>query len=107
MFEYDAKLVRVIDGDTIEVIIDLGFSIFHKVKLRLLDIDTPEIFHPLNEAEKIRGLEARDFVKYKLESAKKLTVRTRKTGKYGRWLAYVYIDDICLNDLLKIKGFQK
>ena len=108
MYEYKAKLVRVIDGDTIELEIDLGFSITMKRKIRLLNIDTPEIYHPSCEKEREHGLEATNFVKEFL-SNQEIIIKTHKdkTGKYGRILAEVFIDNTCLNDRLLIEGFQK
>lgn len=114
MFEYKAQCLRVIDGDTIEVMIDLGFGIYKKEKVRLADIDTPEIFRPSCDAEKEHGFEAKRFVQSKItEWNSDLRLITKKeSGKYGRYIAYVYDwDDILLDktlgEYLIEEGFEK
>lgn len=89
MNTYPAKLVRVIDGDTMELDIDLGFRIVIREKIRLANIDTPETFRPRNDAEKKHGLAAKQFVELWFASANNIKVSTEKTGKYGRWLGTV------------------
>jgi len=106
MFEYPAKLIRVIDGDTIVVEIDLGFKIFTHQILRLKDIDTAEIFHPKSPKEREEGIKAKIFVEQFLKD-KKLLIKTHKTGKYGRWLAEVFADGENLNQKLLLEGYQK
>jgi micrococcal nuclease len=87
---------RVIDGDTIVVDVDLGFStVLHDEIVRLLDIDTPET-RTRNEEEKTRGLAAKAFVQSVLPEGKEVILNTHKDvkGKYGRYLGHVvYRDD--------------
>ena len=94
MYVYRAKLERVIDGDTLEVVIDLGFNILRKIKIRLKDIDTPEIFRPSCEKEKQHGEKAKAFVEDFLTNtayAGELIVKTVKdSGIYSRYSAVVY-----------------
>ena len=78
----------MIDGDTIDVLIDLGFYIKHQVRLRLLDVDTPEI-RTRDKKEKEAGLRAKAFVISEL-TGRELEIRTSKKGKYGRYLAIVF-----------------
>lgn len=101
MFTYNAETIRVIDGDTIVVDIDLGFHVHTVQTLRLLGINTPELRGPNKEAGKA--------AKQRLEEcllAGPLTVQTVKdrTGKYGRYLATIYADGIDLNELLVAEG---
>ena len=94
MYEYDAIVRRVIDGDTIEVDIDLGFkTTLVKEKLLLLDIDTPEI-RSSNLNERQHAQEAKTYVENLLPRGTTIRVRTEKDkkGKYGRYLAWVYYD---------------
>lgn len=95
MFEYRVKQVtKVVDGDTIDVDIDLGFSISYSQRLRLAGIDTPES-RTTDKFEKTLGIESKDYLKYKLKDAKDLVVRTEKpdsSEKYGRILGWVYVD---------------
>ena len=110
MYEYRATVRRVIDGDTLEVDIDLGFkTILKKEKLRLLGIDTPEL-RSRNINERAHAQEAKYFVEKLLPPDSEIIVRTEKDtkGKYGRYLARVYLlsdnyqkcqDNVCQNIL--------
>ena len=95
MFEYRVKQVtKIVDGDTIDVDIDLGFSISYSQRLRLAGIDTPES-RTTDKLEKILGLESKDYLKSKFKDAKVIVVKTEKpdsSEKYGRILGWVYLD---------------
>lgn len=95
MYEYRVKKVtNVVDGDTIDVDIDLGFSVSFSQRLRLAGIDTPES-RTTNKTEKALGLESKDYLKTKLKDAKEVVVKTEKpdsSEKYGRILGWVYVD---------------
>ena len=85
MFEYNCKMVRVVDGDTVDVDIDLGFGVWlRKQRIRLYGIDTPES-RTSDDVEKVYGLAAKDFL-IKWTNAGDLTLKTFKDGKgkYGR-----------------------
>lgn len=90
------------DGDTIDVLVDLGLKAFLKMRIRLYGVNTPE----LRGEDKERGLIARDWVTSRLEAASSIYIRTYKdqTGKYGRWLAEVFVDGINLGDELLAKN---
>lgn len=96
MYEYRVKEVTgIIDGDTIDVIIDLGFSIFVEQRIRLSGIDAPES-RTSDKLEKSLGLEAKEYLKKQIKSAKTITIKTEKidsSEKYGRILGWVYLDD--------------
>jgi micrococcal nuclease len=102
MFEYYVKKVsKVVDGDTIDVDIDLGFDISFSSRVRLAGIDTPES-RTADKMEKALGLEAKAFLKHEIEAAKSVVIKTEKmdsSEKYGRILGWVYLDgsDISLN----------
>jgi micrococcal nuclease len=92
MYEYKAKLVRVVDGDTVDALIDCGFSIFKKERIRLYGIDAPES-RTRDKAEKKRGLAAKARLKELIKEGKnKFTVKTSidKKGKYGRLLGELF-----------------
>ena len=95
MFEYRVKQVtKVVDGDTIDVDIDLGFSISYSQRLRLAGIDTPES-RTTDKLEKSLGLESKDYLKTKLKDAKDIIVKTEKpdsSEKYGRILGWIYVN---------------
>jgi micrococcal nuclease len=95
MYEYRVKkLVNVVDGDTIDVDIDLGFDISFYSRVRLAGIDTPES-RTKDLKEKALGLESKEYLKKRLEAAKNIVIRTEKVNsseKYGRILAWIYVD---------------
>ena len=89
MYTYFVKSVdRVVDGDTVDISIDLGFSLTKKERVRLAGIDTPES-RTKDLAEKKMGYQAKDFLEMHLMEAKRLTVKTEKDGKYGRMLGWL------------------
>jgi len=89
MYEYKAKIISVYDGDTCTALVDLGFNINLKIKIRLFGIDTPE----LRGEDRDNGIKSRDRLR-ELILDKNVTIKTYKdrTEKYGRWLASIYID---------------
>jgi micrococcal nuclease len=95
MYEYRVKEVtKIIDGDTIDVNIDLGFDISFHSRVRLAGIDTPES-RTRDLKEKALGLESKEYLKKRLEAAKNIVIRTEKVNsseKYGRILAWLYVD---------------
>ena len=95
MYEYFVKEVKnVVDGDTIDVIIDLGFDILFSSRVRLAGIDTPES-RTTDKAEKALGIEAKEYLKKQLKDAKSVVIRTEKmdsSEKYGRILGWLYIN---------------
>ena len=96
MYEYYVnEVTNVVDGDTIDVVIDLGFDILFKSRVRLAGIDTPES-RTTDKAEKALGLEAKEYLKKNIKGAKKVVIRTEKmdsSEKNGRILGWVYLDD--------------
>jgi micrococcal nuclease len=95
MYEYFVREVKsVVDGDTIDVLIDLGFDILFESRVRLAGIDTPES-RTTDKAEKVLGLEAKEYLKKQLKDAKSVVIRTEKmdsSEKYGRILGWVYVN---------------
>jgi len=95
MYEYNAVIVKVVDGDTLDVLVDLGLEIFKKLRVRLYGIDTPEVYGVKHDSEEYaEGKKASDFVKKLLPQGTKVTIRTikDKRGKYGRYLARVFFN---------------
>lgn len=95
MYEYFVKEVKgVVDGDTIDVIIDLGFDVLFASRVRLAGIDTPES-RTTDKAEKALGLEAKEYLKKQFKDAKSIVIKTEKMNsseKYGRILGWVYVN---------------
>jgi len=112
MYTYKAKLDRVIDGDTIDVNIDLGFDISVKKRVRFVGINTPES-RTRDLEEKKLGLAAKDRVKSILAENDSFIVESKEVGKFGRVLGEIFIntvgsveseEEISLNELLKTEG---
>ena len=104
MYEYAAKLVRIIDGDTFVAQLDLGFKT-HKIEtVRLSGINTPES-RTRNAEEKRHGLAAKKFLGAALVKAEKITVMVKDIGKYGRAIGIVYVDGLNINFELIDKGY--
>jgi len=98
---------RVVDGDTVDISIDLGFDLTKKERVRLAGIDTPES-RTKNLEEKKLGYEAKEFLEIHLMKASKLTVKTEKEGKYGRMLGWLYKteeDEISINEIMVNEGY--
>jgi len=103
---YRASLVRVIDGDTVVMTVKLGFRVSVEETFRLLRVDTPELRGGTEES-KSKARKAREFVKSKLEGAKRIMVESDRVDSFGRYLAEVWYGDeelVNLNDKLLKEG---
>ena len=107
------EIVKVLDGDTIDVIIDLGFDLYKKERVRVAGVDTPEK-RTRDLEEKALGLDATKWLKEKLEGAisgdDDLVIRTELVGgvgKYGRLLGWLYLGDgdVSLNEQMITEGY--
>lgn len=108
MYKYGAKLVRVVDGDTADVMIDLGFSTWVKARLRFKGVDTWEK-RTRDLEEKKKGIAASEFTKKHLElNDGKFVIQSYGKGKYGRVLAEIFVnidgEETSLNKLLIENG---
>jgi micrococcal nuclease len=110
MYEYYVRKVEnIVDGDTIDVLIDLGFDILFQSRVRLAGIDTPES-RTKDLKEKALGLESKEYLKKYLKDAKSVVIKTEKmdsSEKYGRILGWVYVngDTESLNDKMINDGY--
>jgi micrococcal nuclease len=95
MYEYFVREVKkIVDGDTIDVVIDLGFSILFESRVRLAGIDTPES-RTADKMEKALGLESKKYLESRIKAAKNVVIKTEKldsSEKYGRILGWIYLD---------------
>jgi endonuclease YncB( thermonuclease family) len=107
------EINKVLDGDTIDVTIDLGFDLYKKERVRIAGVDTPEK-RTRDLEEKELGIDATNWLKEKLESTlagdDELTIRTELhggVGKYGRLLGWLYIgeESISLNEQMIDEGY--
>ena len=104
MYYYKVEILRVVDGDTVDVRMDLGFNVWHKCRVRLMGINAPES-RTRNLEEKARGLAAKDWLINILESAQsEIEMQSHGVGKYGRVLGELYINEVNLNQLMVEEG---
>lgn len=107
MYEYKATIIKVIDGDTFEAKIDLGFDVFINQLLRLSRIDAYETRLGPNTSleQKKMGLEGKSFLISLLPSGTEVIIKTDKDDKYGRYIAEMIFCDQNISDLMVDKGF--
>jgi micrococcal nuclease len=103
------SITKIIDGDTIDADIDLGFDISLTKRIRLAGIDTPES-RTRDAYEKKLGLESKDWIKNRLEFAKDILIKTEKpnsTEKYGRIIGHLYVngEDVSINNQMIAEGY--
>jgi micrococcal nuclease len=103
------EIYKVIDGDTIDASIDLGFGIYLTKRIRLAGIDTPES-RTTNVKEKAMGLESKEWLKKTLEGAKDILIKTElpdSTEKYGRIIGHLFINEqeVSLNNQMIAEGY--
>lgn len=101
MYEYKATITAVYDGDTVTADIDLGFEVWLRgQKLRLLNINTPEV----RGKTRPEGIIARDALRNRI-LGKEVIVKSDRRGKYGRWLVEIIIDEENINSWLLSEGY--
>jgi micrococcal nuclease len=101
------QVLKVVDGDTIDADIDLGFDISLTKRIRLAGVDTPES-RTTDAKEKVLGLEVKEWLKKNLDGKKNILIKTElpdSTEKYGRILGRLFVDDVCLNDRMISEGY--
>ena len=103
------QITKVIDGDTIDADIDLGFDISLTKRIRLAGVDTPES-RTADANEKKYGLEAKEWLKHKVENAQHILIKTElpdSTEKYGRIIGHLFVNDheTSLNNQMVIEGY--
>jgi len=99
MYEYSCTVKRVVDGDTVDVILDLGFDILYKSRVRLFGIDTPES-RTRDKDEKARGKMASAFLENAINNGNSVVIQTKlkdSKGKFGRVLGDVVVDGVNIN----------
>ena len=107
MYKYNAKLDRVVDGDTVDAMIDLGFDTWVHKRIRLLGIDAPET-RTRDLDEKAQGLATKKRLEDLLEAANGMFVlQSHGVGKYGRCLGIIIIEDENINELLIREGLAE
>jgi len=108
-YKYNATCTRVVDGDTIDADVDLGFDMHFRTRFRLLGVNTSEIYGVAKDSEEYKaGMISKARVE-ELILSKPILILTEKdrTGKYGRYLATVYVGDTNVNETLIKEGLAK
>jgi micrococcal nuclease len=100
LYNYEAKVTNVVDGDTCDLEISLGFYLRATHRIRLLGVNSPEMHGPGHAA----GLAAKEFATSAL-LGKNVVIHTEKSDVFGRWLAVVYLDGDNFNERLLREGF--
>ena len=109
MYEYKASVLRIVDGDTIDVMLDLGFDTWVRRRVRSYGINCPET-RTRDKKEKAAGLKAKQFVSdWCTEYNMKCVIKSKGIGKFGRVIGEVFFiknseESYCLNDMLLDKG---
>lgn len=95
MYEYNAVITNVVDGDTYDVDIDLGFHIHIHERIRVLNLDTPECRGAEKEYGKLcKAYAEKFFLNKKIRLYSEAEIKAPQTDNFGRWLCYVYINDL-------------
>jgi len=97
---------RVIDGDTLDLVFDLGFRVSSEQRVRLARIDTPEL-RSKDPKERVKAQTSKQYVEDQLKQCKTFKIVTYKVGKYGRYLVDVFVDGKNLNNELVERGLAK
>ena len=107
MFEYNAICTRVIDGDTIDARVDLGFSVWFDCRVRLMGIDAPET-RTKNLEEKQAGFKTKAFLEAIMDDCDhKFVLKSHGVGKFGRCLGTIYVDGENINERLLAEGLAE
>lgn len=111
-YRYNATVDKIVDGDTIDATVDTGFRIFYKVRIRIKNVDTPELIGS-SPKEKEAALVAKAFLVSRLPIGSKIVMDTFKAAVYNRWEAYIYSLNTTtavwenITDLIKANHLEK
>ena len=104
LFIYKAKLIKIIDGDTVDALIDLGFNVWVEKRIRLAGINTPEV-RTKDKIEKEKGFLAKERLSEMIsESNNEFHVISHGVGKYGRCIGEIFINNQSVNEQLLLEG---
>ena len=107
MYEYNAICTRVVDGDTIDARVDLGFSVWIECRVRLMGIDAPET-RTKNLEEKQAGFKTKAFLQAVMDDCdNKFVLKSHGVGKFGRCLGTIYVEGENINERLLAEGLAE
>jgi len=109
LYQYKAECLRVVDGDTLDLRVDLGLNTDRRIRVRLAGIDTPETYGVKRDSEEYKLGKAATARMEELVLGKSVIITTEKdkAGKYGRYIVTVYVEDLNINDTLVKEGHAK
>jgi len=99
----NVEVIKIVDGDTIDVMIDLGFNVWQKVRVRLYGINAPEV----KGESKAEGKKSTEFLKELLPLNSFIKMECVGKDKYGRWLGDLYLEDLFINEYLIEQGYAE
>jgi micrococcal nuclease len=99
MYEYSGKVINIVDGDTVDILCDLGFYLTATHRFRLLGVNCPEV----HGETRVAGLEAAAYTRATL-LGQTVRIRTAKSDSFGRWLCQVFLGDVDFNQSLIERG---
>lgn len=97
----EAIVLKIIDGDTVDLMVNLGFNTWNKARIRFYGINAPEI----KGVERPLGLKSKEFLSTLIKVGDTISITTHGIDKYGRWLATLYVGDLNINDYMVEKGY--
>lgn len=108
MYTYTAKVHKIVDGDSVWLVVDVGYRMTYKDNFRLIRINTPEV-RAQDPVVKAAAYAAKARLAELIPVGSDVLIRTAKSGKYGRWLAEIYVDDgygelVNINDVMVEEG---
>lgn len=107
-YQYKGRIDRVVDGDTVDAYLDMGFNVYTKQRLRIDSFDAPESWRPKTEAEKVHGEAAKERAKELLEGFELIFTTSKAVGIYGRFGASITLPDgRKFSEVMISEGFQK
>lgn len=108
LYQYKAKIIRVVDGDTVDADVDVGFGLTMRQRFRINNFDAPETYRPRNESEKIHGTAAKERAIELLVDKDILLKSTKVAGIYGRFGADIWLEDgRSFIEVMMNEGFEK
>jgi micrococcal nuclease len=106
MYTYNATVVKIVDGDSVWLEVDVGFHMSYKYNFRLGRINTPEL-RSKDPEEKAAAYAAKDRLAELIPVGTKVLLKTDKPGKYGRWIAEIFVDLVNVNDTMMDEGLAE
>lgn len=103
LYNYNAHITNVVDGDTVDATVDLGFNVQLKLRIRLAGINTPEL-KDKDLAIRAKAVAAKEALAGKILN-RNIMLDSKGQDKYGRWVGDIHLNDVYINDQMKFEGY--